>query len=135
MASTGQLLNTSEALNERQRSYLLTVYAEDQLREIANKGRPGAPPASRWRWIEFGPVGGEFTDNPAVYLLRRPLEHAGLIDQKTVATWNTLAGHGLMLFRHAHTGFTDVGSGRPVLSLMVRMTTDGRKVARLIKDR
>ncbi|MDA8232824.1 MAG: hypothetical protein M0006_15950 [Magnetospirillum sp.] len=51
MASTAALQAIATGLNERQRTYLLAVYVEDQRREAAARG-PGALPASEWRWIE-----------------------------------------------------------------------------------
>lgn len=90
-------------------------------------------PASEYRWIEYGPVGAKWLDNPGAFLLHRELERAGLVNQGTGATWSALVERGLLITRHTHTGFADARTGQPILSLLVRLTTDGRKVARVIK--
>jgi hypothetical protein len=64
--------------------------------------------------------------------LRRVLDAQRLVDQGTGASWSALVERGLMQRRHVHTGFVDVRR-RPIVSLMLRMTPDGRKVARTIK--
>ncbi len=133
MPSQTDLRAITDRLNGRQRAYLLAVYGEDQLREAANKGRMGAPPARTWRWIEYGPVGARFLDSHTAFLLRRELERRDLVDQGTGATWAALVAAGLVETRHAHTGFADRRTGRPILSLLVKMTTTGRKVARILK--
>jgi hypothetical protein len=127
-----ELQAIADALNERQRAYLLAVYAEDQRREAAQRG-PGGPSASEWRWIEYGPVGAKFLDNPGAFLLRRVLDQDGLVDQGTGATWSALIGRKMIKDTKARTGFADARSGRPILSLLLQMTTDGRKVARILK--
>lgn len=133
MPSQTDLHALAERLNDRQRAYLLAAYGEDQLREAANKGRMGAPPARVWRWIEYGPVGLRALDGHAAFLLRRELERDGLVDQGTGATWAALVAAGLVETRHANTGFVDRRSRRPILSLLVKMTTPGRKVARVLR--
>jgi len=133
MSKSLSLQQVADGLNERQRSYLLAVYAEDQLRETANRGRLGAPPARVWRWIEYGPVGARWLDSPDTFLLRHVLDKAGLGDQGTGATWSALVGVGLVKIKHAHTGLIDRRSHRPIVSLLVQMTTTGRKVARILK--
>lgn len=132
MASTAALQAIAADLNERQRSYLLAAYIEDQRREAGNRG-PGGLPAREYRWIEYGPVGAKWLDNPGAFLLRRELERAGLVSQGTGSTWSALVERGLLTTKRAHTGFYDARTGRSILSLLVRLTTDGRKVARIIK--
>ncbi|MEW5729313.1 MAG: hypothetical protein AB1918_15905 [Pseudomonadota bacterium] len=131
MASQTALQEIAAALNERQRAYLLAVYAEDQAREAAQRG-PGGLPASRWRWIEYGPIGAKWLDGTAAWLLRRELERQGLVSQGTGATWAALVERGLVKTKQADTGIIDQHRRR-ILSLMIQMTTDGRKVARLVK--
>ena len=131
MTSSTSLQTIVAGLNERQRTYLLAAYLEDQRREAANVG-PGRLPASKYRWIEYGPIGARWLDNSGIPALRRDLERAGLINQGTGATWSALADRGLLISRRAQTGFRDARSGRAILSLLVRLTSNGRKVARLI---
>lgn len=56
-----------------------------------------------------------------------------MVSQGTGATWAALAGRGLLSTSYAHTGLIDTRSRRPIKSLMVRLTTDGRKVTRIIR--
>lgn len=132
MGQLARLQTIASGLNERQRAYLLAVYSADQRRAAAQWG-PQSLPASSWRWIEYGPVGAKWLDNSSACLLRRELERAGLVDQGTGATWSVLVERGLLKRQHAHTGFADARTGRPIVSLLVQMTTEGRKVARFIK--
>jgi len=67
-------------------------------------------------------------------LLRGVLDSVGLVDPGTGATWSTLVERGLIQRRHVQTGFPDGRSRQSIASLMLRMTPDGRKVARLLKD-
>ncbi len=120
------------ALSERQRAYLLAVYEEDQIREAARRG-PRALSENHWRWIEYGPIGAKWSDRWSATPLRRELDGAGLVDLETGATWLALVARGLVETKHAHTGFADALGSRPVLSLLVQMTADGRPVARAIK--
>jgi hypothetical protein len=132
MANATKLQALASELNVRQRAYLLAAYAEDQRREEVHRG-PGAALASQWRWIEYGPVGAKWLDSPGRFLLRRQLEHDGLVDQGTGSSWSALEKRGLLRSLHTHTGLVDARSGRPIVSLLVRLTTDGRKVARIIR--
>jgi hypothetical protein len=116
-------------LNERQRAYLLAVYDEDQRREAVNQGI-GAPPAKEWRWIEYGPDISKFYDTP----LRNELKRAELVDRGSGATWAVLEKHALVETMRMDTGFRTIGYGRRrVLSMFVRMTRNGRVVARAIR--
>jgi hypothetical protein len=117
-------------LNARQRAYLLAVYEVDQSREAAQG--PGGPPASVWRLVEYGPVGAKFLSQN-LPVLRNTLERDGLVDQGTGSTWTALSGRKLLTTSHHHTGFIDAFTKKPIVSLMLRMTTDGRKVARILK--
>ena len=132
MAGAAALEVIASGLNERQRAYLLATYDEDQAREARNSG-PGGPPARRWRWIEYGPVGHKWLDGSGSHLLRTKLAESGLVSQGTGATWATLVERGLLTTQYEHTGLIDRRSRRPIRSLMVRLTTDGRKVARLLR--
>jgi hypothetical protein len=127
-----QLQAIARGLNERQRAYLLAVYAEDQIREAGQRRRRSLP-ARTWRWIEYGPVSAKRLDNSSTFLLRRELERVKLVDRGTGATWSALVKRGLVKSRHAHTGLADARTGRPIVSLLVQMTSGGRKVARIIK--
>jgi hypothetical protein len=132
MASAAALQRIAADLNARQRAYLLAAYDEDQRREARNRG-PGGRPAGEYRWIEYGPVGAKWLDNPGAFLLRHGLERAGLVSRGTGATWAALEERGLLTTTHTHTGFCDATTGRPIVSLLVRLTTDGRKTARILK--
>lgn len=132
MASTAELQKIASELNARQRAYLLVVYDEDHRRELAQRG-PGGRPASEWRWIEYGPIGNRAVERPGVFYLRCILEKDGLVDQGTGSTWSALVGRKLLTETNAQTGWIDCRTNRPILSLLLRMTTDGRKVARLLK--
>lgn len=56
-----------------------------------------------------------------------------MVSQGIGASWPAaLKERGLLRTSYAHTGLVDRRSRRPIMSLMVRLTTDGRKVARLI---
>lgn len=78
MASAAALEALATGLNERQRAYLLAAYDEDQAREGRNRGL-GGPPARRWRWIEYGPVGHRWLDAHQDRLLRVMMSKAGLV--------------------------------------------------------
>ncbi|KMO27043.1 hypothetical protein VQ02_33775 [Methylobacterium variabile] len=132
MASAATLQAIATGLNERQRAYLLAAYDEDQAREERNRG-PGGPPARKWRWIEYGPVGHQWLDGPGSRLLRAKLAECGLVSQGTGATWAALVERGLLTTRYENTGMIDTRSRRAIQSLMVRLTTDGRKVSRLLR--
>ncbi|GGT11222.1 hypothetical protein ACFFV7_35815 [Nonomuraea spiralis] len=58
------------ALNDRQRAYMRAIYHKDQEAEQFWKGARArgktAPPASQWRWLDYGPVGGASADHGAV---------------------------------------------------------------------
>lgn len=132
MATAAQLQKIATELNARQRVYLLAVYAEDQLREARHRG-PGSRPAAEWRPIEYGPVGTRGVKRPDAFYLRRVLERDGLVDQGTGSTWSALASRKLLTESYAHTGWVDRRTSRPILSLLLRMTGDGRKVARILQ--
>ena len=129
-SAADRLAQIAAALNERQRAYLLAAYDEDQRREDLHRG-PGGRPASEWRWIEYGAVGTKILDTG--WNLRRVLEGQGLVSNGTGATWSALEGRALVKLRHARTGLMDARTGRHIVALMVQMTTDGRKVARLLR--
>jgi hypothetical protein len=125
---TSRVRSIANGLNERQRTYLVMAYREDQRREAIRR-TPGDPGANVWRWIEYGPVGAKWLANG---LLRRELEQAGLVDQGTGSTWSVLVERGLVRAKYQHTGFVDARSKRPIVSMMVRLETAGRKVARVL---
>ncbi|AGN82262.1 MULTISPECIES: hypothetical protein [Pseudomonas] len=115
----------AESLNERQRAYLIVAYDEDQRAEEVNSG-PGSAPASQWRWLEYGPDGRvrKMTyDGP----LRYALAEMKLVGHGAGSTWHSLENRGLLSTDHRPIGMGDL------LSLFVRLTTDGRRVARVLK--
>jgi len=132
VATTSALVTVAEGLNERQRTYLLVAYERDQLRAASNQG-PRSRPASEWRWIEYGAIGARQMDARGAGLLRETLEEAGFVDQGSGATWAALEERSLLTTKRANTGLIDARSRRPILSLMIRLTTDGRKVARVLR--
>ncbi|MDV2986831.1 UNVERIFIED_CONTAM: hypothetical protein Q9R58_21150 [Methylobacteriaceae bacterium AG10] len=132
MAGASALEALATGLNERQRAYLVAAYDEDQAREVTHRG-PGGPPARTWRWIEYGPVGAKWLDGPGSRLLRAKLAESGLVSQGTGATWASLVERGLLTTKYEHTGLIDTRSHRAIQSLLVRLTTDGRKVARILR--
>jgi hypothetical protein len=120
----------AQDLNERQRVYLLTVHDEDQRREDVNR-RPGGAMAATWRWILYGAVGARALD--AGWTLRAQLEKLDLVSEGTGSTWASLEARGLVMTKRVHTGLMDARTLKSILSLMIRMTVDGRKVARLLR--
>lgn len=124
------------SLTDRQRTYLLTTYDMDQAREANMKGfgfKVGfkAPPASVWRWMEYGPVGAKGTlwDGE----LRTALDRLKLVSSGTGAVWASLRQKGLIETELRPTAFVNAFSKKPLPSLWVKMTTDGRKVSRVLK--
>ncbi|WP_137162252.1 hypothetical protein [Pseudomonas asiatica] len=120
-----RITEIAESLNERQRAYLVVAYDEDQRAEQANSG-PGSAPASQWRWLEYGPDGRvrRMTyDGP----LRYALAEMKLVGHGAGSTWHSLESRGLLNTDHRLIGLGDL------MSLYVRLTTDGRRVARLLK--
>lgn len=112
------------ALNERQRSYLLVAYAEDQRQEERHRGFGGSP-ARVWRWMEYGPDRAILLHKPDGEL-RAQLRKLDLVDSGAGSTWRSLAERDLI----------DL-DWRPVTarvsSLFVKMTRQGRTVARLLR--
>lgn len=98
----------ADSLNERQRAYLLVAYDEDQRQEE-----------------EYGPVGSRRLLGDGI--LREQLLHMKLVDAGAGATWGSLAERGLILQQYRPTILPRTSS------LYVRMTTDGRKTARVLK--
>ncbi|MBF6043412.1 hypothetical protein HBO10_29565 [Pseudomonas sp. WS 5503] len=120
-----RITDIARSLNKRQQAYLVVAYELDQSAEDANSG-PGARAASDWRWIEYGPDGRvrKLTyDGP----LRVALESMELVGHGTGSTWGSLEKRGLILTEHRLIG---LGS---LQSLFVRMTTEGRRVARAVQ--
>lgn len=129
-SAAARLAAIAAHMNARQRAYLLAVYDIDQAREAANRG-PDAAPASVWRWIEYGPdaLRDFFGDRE----LRAALQAQGLVDSGSGATWSALASHGLIERKHRDTPLHLRKWDRTLQILFVRMTSDGRKVARLVR--
>lgn len=119
-----RITGIAASLNERQRAYLVVAYAQDQKAEEWHSG-PGSAPASDWRWLEYGPDGRvrKLTyDGP----LRKTLDEMKLVGQGTGSTWHSLEQQGLLLTDRRPTGLGDLQT------LFVRLTTDGRRVARVL---
>lgn len=123
----------AEDLNSRQRAYLLAAYAEDQAKEVAKRKRIGGPPACEWRWIEYGPVGVRLFDGSNPHLLRNVLEREGLVDSGAGSTWASLVARKLVETKQEEIGFIDRRTRQAIRTLMVRLTLDGRKVARILR--
>lgn len=122
----------AKSLTELQRTYLLLAFDMDQSLETAMKSFGfGAPPARVWRWLEYGPVGakGVLWDGA----LRKALDRKNLVNSGTGAVWASLKNKGLIDTELRPTGFVNGHSKQPLLSLFVRMTTDGRKVSRVLR--
>lgn len=112
------------ALNERQRSYLLVAYDEDQRQEERHRGF-GAAPARLWRWMEYGPDKAILLHKPDGEL-RAQLRKLDLVDSGSGSTWRSLVDRGLIELEGRHV------IGR-VTSLFVKMTREGRAVARALR--
>lgn len=118
-------------LNDRQQAYLLALYRRDQEAEHANKMSRlrgwETPPASEWRWIEYGPreLPKLLNYDPE---LRADLGTQGLVDQGAGATWNALADRGLV-----QREWRPINLGRwRGQTLFVQLTRQGRALARKI---
>ncbi|MEV4375074.1 hypothetical protein AB0J71_49075 [Nonomuraea sp. NPDC049637] len=110
-------------LNDRQRAYMRAIYHKDQEAEQFWKGARArgktAPPASQWRWLDYGPVGGGSAEHGAV---QRALEGRGIRDAGTGSTLEALEERGLIKTR-----------ARAMLQgyrLEVQLTRDGRAACR-----
>lgn len=125
-----RLAAIASRLNARQSAYLLAAYDIDQALEAANRG-PDAPPARVWRWIQYGPdaLRDWLGDGP----LRAALQAQGLVDSGAGATWSALASHGLIELERRATPLHLRKWDHTVKILYVRMTSDGRKVARMLR--
>lgn len=110
-------------LNERQRTYLLTIYRHDQAEEEAQRSGWSrgirARPADEWRWMYYGEY--DYGSSP----LKRALLGTGMVDQGTGSTFESLRSRGLVLVRSFHEPYR---GGEDAVH--VRMTTTGRKLAR-----
>ena len=110
-------------LNERQQTYLLTIYQRDQAEEEAQRSAWSrgvrARPADEWRWMYYG----ETAYGPSP--LKRALDSEGLVNQGTGATLEALRSRGLVLVRSSRS----VSRG-DLSTVHVRMTLAGRKLAR-----
>jgi hypothetical protein len=109
---------STEALNDRQNTYLLTIFRLDQVREADqrrawNRGQRVLP-AAAWRWIAY---------NTSESLLRFALQQAKLVDEGTGSTFESLERRGLIECRYERDPM-----GIPIL--LVKMTTKGRRLAR-----
>ncbi|WP_336215930.1 hypothetical protein [Nonomuraea sp. LPB2021202275-12-8] len=113
-----------DGLNERQRTYMRVFYFADQDAEQFWKGAwargEDAPPASVWRWLEYGNVGG----GTLIELgrLQRALQDAGVRDPGAGSTLEALEQRELI---ETTTGPSMIG-----YTLKVKLTTFGRAVCR-----
>jgi hypothetical protein len=75
----------TESLNDRQKTYLLTIFRLDQAREADQRGAwnrgQRVQPAAAWRWIDYG---------TAESMLRWQLLEAHLVDEGTGSTFESL---------------------------------------------
>jgi hypothetical protein len=108
----------TETLNDRQKTYLLTIFRLDQLREADQRGAwnrgQRVLPAAAWRWIAY---------NTSESMLRWQLLEAHLVDEGTGSTFESLERRGLIACRDARDPL-----GVPIL--FVQMTSKGRRLAR-----
>ncbi|MEU4576068.1 hypothetical protein [Nonomuraea sp. NPDC023979] len=112
-----------DGLNERQREYMRVIYEHDQAAEKLWKGAWGRgetpPPASEWRWLEYGNVGGL----AQLGKLQSALQRRGVRDPGAGSTLEALQGRGLIETRE-----------KPALlggyRLEVKLTTLGRAACR-----
>ena len=108
----------SEALNDRQKTYLLTIFRLDQLREADQRGAwnrgQRVLPTAEWRWIAY---------TTSESMLRLQLLEAHLVDEGTGSTFESLERRGLIECRYERDPL-----GIPIL--LVKMTTKGRRLAR-----
>ena len=108
----------TEALNDRQKTYLLTIFRLDQAREVDQRGAwnrgQRVQPATEWRWIAYG---------TAESMLRWQLLEAHLVDEGTGSTFESLERRGLIECRYERDPL-----GIPIL--LVKMTIKGRRLAR-----
>lgn len=106
-----------QALNDRQRAYLLETYTLDQQAERRERGAWGrgarARPADVWRWIPY----------TGATELKRRLSTRGMVDPGTGATFEALEQRGLVQCKHERGALGE-------LALLVRVTTRGRQAAR-----
>lgn len=115
-----------QALNSRQQTYLKIVFEIDQRNEqfyrrdwtVSRNAHP--PPADQWRWIAYDgtPDGEEDTE------LRQRLRKAGLVDQGTGATFESLANRNYLKRKWSEPDFLGHQT------LFVQITRLGRKLIR-----
>jgi hypothetical protein len=111
-------------LNERQRTYLKAIYAEDQNAERHeswrwNQGQTKRP-ADEWRWLLYADLAGGATP------LKRLLEREGVVSEGTGSTFSALARRGLIDHRERYE--PHIASLEPLTS--VRLTRKGRALSR-----
>ena len=114
-------------LNDRQRAYMLAIFAVDQELEAEMRNPPyrpfqQRPKASEWRWLEYSEPVPEI-DKPASRLYAA-IKKAAPIDQGTGATFAALADRGLIEVDWRDTNVW--GQRKPYL----RLTPAGRRLAR-----
>lgn len=111
-------------LNRRQQTYLRLIYTADQDAEKGEQQRwkrgQRRRPADEWRWLLYAdlPFGHTY--------LKSLLTSAEVVDEGTGSTFTALEKRGLILCQHQFE--EGIISFEPLLS--VRLTTQGRKVAR-----
>lgn len=110
---------TWDSLNERQRTYLQTVYEVDQetehyIRLRAAQGYWSRVPASEWRWMAYNAANATLYDR--LYLRK-------LVDPGSGSTFEALASRKLILRKWEYDGL-----GGSIL--FVQITRAGRKLVR-----
>jgi hypothetical protein len=114
-------------VNDRQRAYLLAIFAVDQELEAEMRSLPyrpfqPRPKASEWRWLEYSEPVPEI-DKPASQLYAA-IKKTAPIDQGTGATFAALADRGLVEVDWREQNVW--GQRKPY----IRLTPTGRRLAR-----
>jgi hypothetical protein len=108
----------TETLNDRQKTYLLTIFRLEHLREADQRGAwnrgQRVLPAAAWRPIAY---------NTSESMLRLQLLEAHLVDEGTGSTFESLEQRGLIACRYERDAL-----GIPIL--LVQLTSKGRRLAR-----
>lgn len=114
-----------EALNDRQRTWLTTIYEADQEAERLAKGAWGRgerpKPASKWRWIEYGITDSPLSSGPSGSL-QSALSKKKVWDQGAGTTLTVLTQAGLIETRRDPDGLGTL--------LWIQLTKAGRAAAR-----
>jgi hypothetical protein len=127
MTQRTQRMARGADLNERQRAYLLAIFAVDQaieadMRQLPYRPFQPRPKASEWRWLEYSEPAPDIA-KPASRLYAA-IKQTAPIDQGTGSTFAALADRGLI-----ELDWRDLnvwGQRKPY----IRLTSAGRRLAR-----